>query len=292
MAGTLAFPESDSDEEWDMDLSALLENPGEPKSSTPSGRGQDLASEQNMTSAQQQCVVASIPASLPEPADLLWPPPADPVISNMLCICHLGIRLHTEQIARRLWNVEFNQRQKSLLLRSPRKRLCVAVYPSGKMTCVGARSETSARVELRRYARLIQKSIRFNELPGLSDKVDTSGVFIYHHARFLGFRVTNIKAEYSLGYAVDIRRVYESCRDEYHLNVFYDADIFPAIKLTLESPFKMTVQLFSTGAVGITGATSTDDINFVCTKMLHEICRKFAISDVPPDLRICNRATL
>jgi len=36
--------------------------------------------------------------------------------------------------------------------------------------------------------------------------VDVSKTFFYHRARFLGFRVTNIKAEWHLGYPVDIRR--------------------------------------------------------------------------------------
>lgn len=72
-------------------------------------------------------------------------------------------------------------------------------------------------------------------------------------------------------------RVYESFRDDYGLNVFYDPGIFPAVKLTLDSPVKLTAQLFASGAVGITGATSAKDIFFVCKEMLYEMCKEFAI---------------
>uniref|UniRef100_A0A7S1NVW7 Uncharacterized protein n=1 Tax=Eutreptiella gymnastica TaxID=73025 RepID=A0A7S1NVW7_9EUGL len=175
------------------------------------------------------------------------------------------------KIARRLWNAEYNKKQGSLTLKSAKKRLSVAVYPSGKMTCMGARSEATARKELRKYARLVQRSIPYSEIPDeLRTPTDMDQQYVYHRARFLGFRVANIKAEWELGFPVDLHGFCENYGQ--HFSVYYEPDIFPALKLSLEEP-KLTMQVFTTGTVGVTGATSVKDINFACKEVLYSLAQ-------------------
>ena len=195
----------------------------------------------------------------------------NPDVSNVLCTCHLGMHVDTRQIARRLWNAEYNKKQGSLTLKSAKKRLSVAIYPSGKMTCMGARSEATARMELRRHARLVQRSIRYSEISHSARAgVEPQHVYVYHKARFLGFRVANIKAEWELGFPVDLHTFCELYGS--HFSVYYEPDIFPALKLTLTDP-KLTIQLFTTGTVGVTGATSVSDINFACKEVLYSLAK-------------------
>eukprot|EP00667_Euglena_gracilis_P015517 EG_transcript_16121 len=195
----------------------------------------------------------------------------DPIISNVLSICHLGLKVDTQQVARRLWNAEHNRRQGCLTLKSAYRRLAVAVYPSGKMTCMGARSEAAARAELRRYARLVQRSIRLSELPEeVQAQCDPRTTHVYQNARFLGFRIANIKAEWELGFAVNLNRFYDAYASRF--NVYYEPEIFPALKLTLTNP-KLTMQVFSNGTVGITGATSAADVLLACKEVLYPLAR-------------------
>eukprot|EP00668_Euglena_longa_P016553 GGOE01020826.1.p1 GENE.GGOE01020826.1~~GGOE01020826.1.p1 ORF type:complete len:333 (-),score=64.30 GGOE01020826.1:92-1090(-) len=218
------------------------------------------------------CPLPLLPQSMLLPSAFL----KDPEVSNVLSTCHLGLQVDTRQVARRLWNAEFNRKQGSLTLKSSWKRLAIAVYPSGKMTCMGARNEATARAELRRYARLVQQSIRIDELPkevrGLCDPGSTH---VYQKARFLGFRIANIKAEWELGFHVDLHGFYDKYAS--HFNVYYEPDIFPALKLTLTAP-KLTMQVFTTGTVGITGATSVADVTFACKEVLYPLARPCMLS--------------
>jgi len=202
----------------------------------------------------------------------------DPVVSNVLCTCHLGIKVDTLQIARRLWNVERNERHGALTMKCPRSRVSVSVYPSGKMTCVGAQSEDAARRALRQHCRLIQQSIRSHELPdGKGPNADTGDAAVYHRARFCNFRVHNVKAEWKLGFPVDLHSFHEQYGS--YLSVYYEPSIFPALKLTLPEP-KLTAQIFANGTVGITGATSFADVAFACKEVLYPLAKPCTLKPV------------
>eukprot|EP01006_Ploeotia_vitrea_P013339 TRINITY_DN34939_c0_g1_i2.p1 TRINITY_DN34939_c0_g1~~TRINITY_DN34939_c0_g1_i2.p1 ORF type:complete len:319 (-),score=21.94 TRINITY_DN34939_c0_g1_i2:83-937(-) len=175
--------------------------------------------------------------------------PAEPqevVLSNVLCTCALGIKIDTREICRKLWNAEYSARQNSLTLKNRSLRLTIVAYSSGKMTCMGARTEEVAREQLRKYARLVQKSLRYTDYPNLPKGVDLSKKYVYHAARFLSYRVCNIKAEWATGYPVDLRKAHDYFKASPDYEVFYDPDQFPAVKIAMREP-KLTMQLFATG---------------------------------------------
>eukprot|EP00667_Euglena_gracilis_P024003 EG_transcript_27375 len=47
-------------------------------------------------------------------------------------------------------------------------------------------------------------------------------------------RIANIKAEWELGFAVNLNRFYDAYASRF--NVYYEPEIFPALKLTLTNP--------------------------------------------------------
>jgi transcription initiation factor TFIID TATA-box-binding protein len=86
-------------------------------------------------------------------------------ISNITATAKLTDRLDLNQLARRLWNSEYNPKKfNALILRTRRARVTALVFYTGKIVVVGAKSEQDSIAGAEKVAKLLQRATRKKKL--------------------------------------------------------------------------------------------------------------------------------
>mmetsp|Transcript_8711 Transcript_8711/g.29071 ORF Transcript_8711/g.29071 Transcript_8711/m.29071 type:complete len:166 (-) Transcript_8711:436-933(-) len=90
-----------------------------------------------------------------------------PSLQNIVATVNLNCSLNLKTITLQARNAEYNpKRFAAVIMRIREPKTTALIFASGKMVCTGAKSEESARLASRKFARIIQKlgfSAKFTE---------------------------------------------------------------------------------------------------------------------------------
>ena len=101
-----------------------------------------------------------------------------------------------------------------------RKPLTTAnIWSSGKITCVGAKSEEEAKIGARRFGRILQK-------------------LGYENAKFRNYRVVNVLGIVKLPFAIKLETFSRA-----HKEASYEPELHPGVTYKFKSP-KATLKIF------------------------------------------------
>lgn len=160
-----------------------------------------------------------------------------PKIQNVVSSVYLGVKLDLRKIVQSCKNAEYNpKRFVALVMRLREPRTTALVFSSGKIVCVGAKSEEEARLASRKYARIIQK-VGFKDV------------------QFRDFKIQNIVG--SCGVKFPIRLEGLACDHEDYS--CYEPEMFPGLIYRMVQP-KIVILVFVSGKVVMTGAKSRLEI--------------------------------
>lgn len=113
----------------------------------------------------------------------------------------------------------------NMRLRKP--HTTATIWPSGKITCAGARSESDAYKAARRFCRLLQK--------------------MQFRVKLNNYRVVNVLATCTMPFSIDIVRI----ANKFQKECSYEPELHPGATFKL-SDLKTTLKLFTTGSVTLT----------------------------------------
>uniref|UniRef100_A0A3P8W2K2 TATA box-binding protein-like 1 n=1 Tax=Cynoglossus semilaevis TaxID=244447 RepID=A0A3P8W2K2_CYNSE len=168
----------------------------------------------------------------------------DIVITNVMSTFNTSCRLNLRTIALNGNNVIYEPKMGKVLMKLRKPMITASIWSSGKIICTGATSEEESKVGARRLARCLQK-LGFN-------------------VSFSGFRVVNVLAVCSMPFAVHLNNFARNNRTV----ASYEPELHPAAKYRNKS-LKVTIQVFSTGSLTLTGpnvqnvATAVDVKNLI-----------------------------
>jgi len=160
-----------------------------------------------------------------------------PDIQNVVSTVSLGIQLDLKRIALKARNAEYNPRRfAAVIMRIRDPKTTALIFSSGKMVITGAKSEESAKLGCKKYARIIQR-------------------LGYSHVKFLDFRVQNIVASCDVKFPIRL----ESLAHAHNQFCSYEPELFPGLIYRMITP-KVVLLIFVSGKLVLTGAKERKDI--------------------------------
>ena len=78
-------------------------------------------------------------------------------IHNVFCSFKVRCPLDLDDILERGYNVELKKNRKYIIMKLKQPKFTAKIWPSGKILCMGAKSEKDSKINARRIARLLQK---------------------------------------------------------------------------------------------------------------------------------------
>jgi transcription initiation factor TFIID TATA-box-binding protein len=78
-------------------------------------------------------------------------------IHNVFCSFKVRCPLDLADILERGYNVELKKNRKYIIMKLKQPKFTAKIWPSGKILCMGAKSEKDSKINARRIARLLQK---------------------------------------------------------------------------------------------------------------------------------------
>ncbi|GAU99774.1 hypothetical protein RvY_10726 [Ramazzottius varieornatus] len=145
------------------------------------------------------------------------------VLCNFKTHCHLDLRT----LAMKGSNVVFRRDPSSVLMKLRSVPVTASIWSTGRVVCMGARSEKDALIGARRIARKIQKC--------------------GFQLRFVDYQIKNVLAVASLPFGVRIDKL----KDAFSREVSYEPELHPAASWRLPD-IGGQMQIFQTGSVSIT----------------------------------------
>jgi transcription initiation factor TFIID TATA-box-binding protein len=160
-----------------------------------------------------------------------------PTIQNVVSTVDLGIQLDLKRIALKTRNAEYNPRRfAAVIMRIRDPKTTALIFSSGKMVITGAKSEETAKIGGKKYARIIQK-------------------IGYGHIKFLNFKIQNIVASCDTKFPIRL----ESLAHAHNQFCSYEPELFPGLIYRMISP-KVVLLIFVSGKLVLTGAKQRNDI--------------------------------
>lgn len=176
-----------------------------------------------------------------------------PVIVNVVASVDLGCPIVLRQLAMRAKNVEFKPtRFPAVTIRMREPKVTAQVFSTGALKIKGSQSEQISHQAARNFARIVQQV-------GFPD------------VKFSDYKIDQVVGLCDTKFAVRLQMLYERCSAK----ADYDPERFPGLKYKMGVP-KVTLTVFSTGKVMITGAKNRE--------MLYD-----AFEKLYPDIEACKR---
>jgi len=101
--------------------------------------------------------ILALPIARPFRSASSWCMPT-PILQNIVSTCNLGCNLDLRRIAMNCRNVEYNpKRFAAAIMRIRDPKTTAMIFASGKMICLGAKSEELSKEAAKRYAQAIKK---------------------------------------------------------------------------------------------------------------------------------------
>jgi len=175
-------------------------------------------------------------------------------IENVVASGTLKHRIDFDTVVHAFPEAEYRPRQfPGVIFKLKRPSTTFLIFESGKLVCVGARSEKEARTALRKLVR----------------KLKEGGVVIVGEPEI---KIKNVVASASLGGSVDLLQLYESTR-EMRGRIMYEPEQFPGLIYRMDSP-KAVFLIYSNGKVVCVGARKESDVHSAVLKLYEELEEK------------------
>ena len=153
-------------------------------------------------------------------------------------------------------NVDYRpKRFSAAIIRIREPKTTALVFQSGKMICLGAKTEEVSRDAVKRYTRMLRKTLNRN-------------------ITFHNFTVQNVVASHDVGFSLKVEQFYQEASSA-GMVAKYDPENFSSMVLKMKVP-KVTLLIFHTGKIIITGAKSRDQVYAVYDKVKYELKRHMA----------------
>jgi len=136
-------------------------------------------------------------------------------IHNVFCTFNLQCRLDLKDIMDRSYNVELKKNREYINMQLKHPRATAKIWPSGRISCMGTKSEEEAKIASKRFARILQK--------------------LGYDVRFTRFKISNIHGTVRLPFpvkTVEFAKAHPeaSYEPELHTGVIYK---FPQFQATM-----------------------------------------------------------
>lgn len=159
-----------------------------------------------------------------------------PTLQNIVCTVNLACKLDLKKIALHARNAEYNpKRFAAVIMRIRDPRTTALIFSSGKMVCTGAKSEDTAKLAARKYARIVQK--------------------LGFPARFLDFKIQNMVGSCDVKFPIRL----ESLVLTHSQFSSYEPELFPGLIYRMVKP-RIVLLIFVSGKVVLTGAKVRTEI--------------------------------
>merc|ERR1719513_339855 len=165
-------------------------------------------------------------------------------IQNVVSTFNLGCKLDLKKIATQARNAEYNpKRFSAVIMRIRNPKSTALIFSSGKVNVTGARSEQQSLVAARKYARIIQR--------------------LGFAVEFKDFTIQNVVSSVDVKFSIRL----EGLAFSHANNASYEPEIFPGLIYRMRDPVKMTLLVFVSGKVVITGGKTTSQIKAAFAKL-------------------------
>mmetsp|Transcript_24259 Transcript_24259/g.54552 ORF Transcript_24259/g.54552 Transcript_24259/m.54552 type:complete len:213 (+) Transcript_24259:143-781(+) len=170
-----------------------------------------------------------------------------PSLQNIVATVNLNCSLNLKTITLQARNAEYNpKRFAAVIMRIREPKTTALIFASGKMVCTGAKSEESARLASRKFARIIQKL-------GFS-------------AKFTEFKIQNIVGSCDVRFPIRLEKLAYA-----HQNYCsYEPELFPGLIYRMLVP-KVVLLIFVSGKIVLTGAKNKRDIDIAFRTIYHTL---------------------
>lgn len=159
-----------------------------------------------------------------------------PTLQNIVCTVNLGCKLDLKKIALHARNAEYNpKRFAAVIMRIRDPRTTALIFSSGKMVCTGAKSEESAKLAARKYARIVQK--------------------LGFVAKFMDFKIQNMVGSCDVKFPIRL----EGLVLTHGKFSSYEPELFPGLIYRMMKP-RIVLLIFVSGKVVLTGAKVRQEI--------------------------------
>ena len=168
-------------------------------------------------------------------------PPVESVvrIENVVATAALKHRIDLSAVVKAFPEVNYQpKRFPGLVFKLKRPRTTILIFSTGKMVCIGARSERDAVRALRKVVRTLK----------------TGGIIINGK---LEIGIKNVVATASLDGKIDLLQLYDSEKGM-RGRITYEPEQFPGLIYRMKDP-KVVILLFSSGKLVCTGARKEED---------------------------------
>ncbi len=175
-------------------------------------------------------------------------------IENVVASGTLKHRIDLNAVVQTFSEAEYRPKQfPGLVFRLKRPSTTFLIFGSGKLVCVGARSEKEAKTALQQLVRKLKKE----------------GILIVGKPEI---QIRNVVASASLGGSVDLSQLYESTT-EMRGRIMYEPDQFPGLIYRMDSP-KAVFLVYSNGKLVCLGTKKEKDAHQAVLKLRQQLEEK------------------
>ena len=198
--------------------------------------GQDKSCFNNFEASRRPEVLYPPLETPPLPEKLFQEIPI-PQPQNMVSTANLSCKLDLERLASTAGNVVYKPSKfKGLIMRIRSPNATALIFTTGKMVCLGTKSESESYLAIRKFARIVQKL-------GFAVKLKD-------------FYVQNIVASCDLNFTLELEKL--SMNKSYLFN--FDPELFPGLVCKMKKP-KVVLLIFRSGKIIITGAKIINSVH-------------------------------
>ena len=161
-------------------------------------------------------------------------------IQNIIATADFGCEFNLPDIKSKRPDTNYNPTMFSALtLRIKKPKATAQVFRTGKIVCLGTKSEEELCLACTEFARILKE--------------------LGYTTSFKGYAIKNLVASCSMGF-----RIHLTAFQEKHGGL-YEPELFPALHVKLKN---VTLLIFQSGKIIATGAKTKHDINYTYAKIL------------------------
>ena len=176
-----------------------------------------------------------------------------PQIYNIVSTVELDCKLNLKEIALQVDNVKYNPRRfPALFMGIEKPKATALIFDTGKMVCLGTKTEEESKTACRKYAKIIKK--------------------LNYNVSLRNFKMQNIVGTFKLKYKLPLQKILNHINKKMKMpRIFYEPQIFPGLiyHYTLqnintddegEKIPNIVFLMYSSGSIVITGAKKRNQI--------------------------------
>ena len=161
-----------------------------------------------------------------------------PKITNIVSTAYLGCKLDLNKIASHYKEAKLSERFDRITLKINNPKTTAFICSNGKLICLGAKSEEDSLKACKEYCNII-KNLNFG-------------------VKFSGFEIQNIVGSYDVKFKIPLSDLRKNILIKNHCN--YEPEIFPGLIYHPECEANITLTVFSSGKIIISGGKKTQQI--------------------------------